>query len=98
MVQSKKGKGSTFNMSGGSVIGDGAIYASNGTINITAGKVGLTDGSTKKSINNTSATITIGTSGGTSKEDPWIDGLAIGANKTASLYSGYITVLLAHLQ
>ena len=85
-------------MSGGSVIGDGAIYASNGTINITAGKVGLTDGSTKKSINNTSATITIGTSGGTSKEDPWIDGLAIGANKTASLYSGYITVLLAHLQ
>lgn len=87
----KKGKGSTFNMSGGSVIGDGAIYASNGTINITAGKVGLTDGSTKKSINNTSATITIGTSGGTSKEDPWIDGLAIGANKTASLYSGYIT-------
>ena len=87
----KTGKGSTFNMSGGSVIGDGAIYASNGTINITAGKVGLTDGSTKKSINNTSATITIGTSGGTSKEDPWIDGLAIGANKTASLYSGYIT-------
>ncbi len=87
----KTGKGSTFNMSGGSVIGDGAIYASNGTINITAGKVGLTDGSTKKSINNTSATITIGSSGGTSKEDPWIDGLAIGANKTASLYSGYIT-------
>lgn len=87
----KTGKGSTFNMSGGSVIGDGAIYASNGTINITAGKVGLTDDSTKKSINNTSATITIGTSGGTSKEDPWIDGLAIGANKTASLYSGYIT-------
>ena len=37
----KTGEGSTFNMSGGSVIGDGAIYASNGTINITAGKVGL---------------------------------------------------------
>ena len=87
----KTGKGSTFNMSGGSVIGDGAIYASNGTINITAGKVGLTDGSTKKSIDNTSATITIGTNGGTSKEDPWIDGLDIGTNKSANLYSGFIT-------
>ena len=87
----KTGKGSTFNMSGGSVIGDGAIYASNGTINITAGKVGLTDGSTKKSIDNTSATITIGTNGETSKEAPWIDGLDIGTNKSANLYSGFIT-------
>ena len=87
----KTGNGSTFNMSGGSVIGDGAIYASNGTINITAGKVGLTDGSTKKSIDNTSATITIGTNGETSKEAPWIDGLDIGTNKSANLYSGFIT-------
>ena len=87
----KTGKGSTFNMSGGSVIGGGAIYASNGTINITAGKVGLTDGSTKKSIDNTSATITIGTNGETSKEAPWIDGLDIGTNKSANLYSGFIT-------
>lgn len=93
----KTSSGSHFNMTGGTVIGNPAFYAYNGTISITGGKVGLTEGSTYQSIINTSAQINIGTSGNTSQADPWIEGLKVENNTVVNLYSGYVKDLTGTL-
>lgn len=90
-TNTSNGKDSKFTVNGGKLIGQKALVSSGGIVNIISGRLELIEGSTSYAIDNTSATITIGTNGETSKEAPWIDGLDIGTNKSANLYSGFIT-------
>ena len=90
-TNTSNGKDSKFTVNGGKLIGQKALVSSGGIVNIISGRLELIEGSASYAIDNTSATITIGTNGETSKEAPWIDGLDIGTNKSANLYSGFIT-------
>ncbi len=82
---------STFTMTGGTVQGSPAIQALNGSVSITGGFVEVNAGTSYLAIENSSAAITVGAQEAVSQETPVIEGLNIGTNKTALLYSGTIS-------
>ena len=68
-----------------------AIQGYNGNVTILGGFLKVNAGSRYLAIENTSAAITVGTQGAASQETPDIEGLNVGTNKTALLYSGTIS-------
>lgn len=84
--------GSTFEMKGGTVIGDPAIDALNGTINIIGGTVKVTEEAENLAVvNGEGATITVGAADSQSQENPYVEGLNIGEGKNTILNSGFVT-------
>ena len=88
----KTNSGSTFEMTGGTVQGSPAVDGYRGTVNITGGSV-LADESGLLAIENDGAQITIGTTGATSHETPYIGGVDVGENTSVNLYSGTVTTV-----
>lgn len=84
--------GSTFEMKGGTIIGDPAIDALNGDVNIIGGTVKLTEGAENLAVvNGEGAIITVGAADAGSQDNPYVEGLDIGDGKTTILNSGFVT-------